>query len=1320
MKKKILYILLFSSISSFSFAHFDTLHSKQIEFIENKGQWDHQVYFKAEIDGGAIFLEKDLLTFTFLDMGAIEELLHFKHKSNSERDILPQPNNIIDCHAYKVRFLNANPKVGIKGEQIHSDYNNYFIGKDPSKWASEVRKFQTITYYEIWKNIDLKFYEEGNLLKYDVIIHPGGKSGDVAFEYEGIERLSLRNGNLIIKTSVNKITELIPDAYQMDGQNKVKVRCTFKVKGNSVYFEFPDGYNPQKELIVDPLIFSTYSGSTIDNWGYTATYDNLGFLYAGGIAFGTGYPVKTGSYQIIFGGGNCDIAVSKYDTTGSFMVYSSYLGGSGSEVPNSLIVNDIGELFVLATTGSSDYPVTPTAYDTSFNGGATYTLTVVVNFPNGSDIAVSRFSSNGSALLSSTYFGGIGNDGLNTVAPLRHNYADEARGEIIIDHNSNCYVVSTTQSNNFPVSAGTFQPFFGGGSQDGCIIKLDQNLSTLIWSSYLGGSEKDAVYSVVLDDNDNVYVCGGTNSTNFPITSYAIFPSYIGGKTDGFITKIDKNGQIILYSTYFGHTHYDQVYFVERDKSGYLYVLGQIDTAGTALIHNALWSTPNGGLFISKLTPKLDSIKWSTTFGSGNGLPNLSPTAFMVDYCDNIYLSGWGGPSLNGFGGTSGLPVTSNAFQTTTDNNDYYFMVLNSTASNLIYASYFGGSSSEHVDGGTSRFDRKGVIYQGVCAGCGGSSNFPTTSGAWSQTNGSTNCNMGAVKYDFNLPVVLADFIVPYVGCAPVSIPFQNNSVSTGGPGYNCFWDFGDNTSSTVCNPTHTYTQSGVYDVTLIITDSGSCNYSDTVVKQVVVLSNSSSNLPDIDICLGETTQIGILPLPDPNITYSWSPATGLNITSISNPFASPFVTTNYHILVSNGSCTDTIYQTVNVYDLSLDPGPDTLVCINPIKLTASTNEDGALYIWSSNSGFTDTLNASLTDSTVLITLNNPMYYYIRANKAHCVAIDSVFVDFVVITNPSLVKPPTCYGDCDGIATLNIISGTPPYTYSWSTGSTNDTIYNLCGGTYTCTVTDAMACISIETIVVPEPPPFFSNPLSGNIPCVEVCMGTADANVSGSIPPYNYFWNTGQTVNPLTNLCAGTYYFTVSDFNSCQISDSVIVEIIPTFINADAWVDDDTIYSGQTTQIHATNFINCMYSWIPVTGLDDPNSSDPNASPTVTTVYYIVITDQYGCTFIDSVKITVLDVFCDEPYIYVPNAFTPNNDNKNDILYVRSNFIEDVYIAIYDRWGEKVFETDDIRIGWDGTYKGKPCDPGVFVYYLDVTCYNKQIFQKKGNITLIK
>ena len=142
-------------------------------------------------------------------------------------------------------------------------------------------------------------------------------------------------------------------------------------------------------------------------------------------------------------------------------------------------------------------------------------------------------------------------------------------------------------------------------------------------------------------------------------------------------------------------------------------------------------------------------------FGTGSGQVDIALSAFLVDNCDNIYVSGWGG-STNGSQSatsstTTGLPVTSDCHQCQTDGSDFYLIVLEENMQSLLYASFFGGNqSNEHVDGGTSRFDKDGIVYQSVCAGCGGNSDFPTTPGAWSNTNNAHNCNIAAFKFDIS------------------------------------------------------------------------------------------------------------------------------------------------------------------------------------------------------------------------------------------------------------------------------------------------------------------------------------------------------------------------------------------------------------------------------------------------------------------------------------------------------------------------------------------------------------------------------------------
>ena len=237
------------------------------------------------------------------------------------------------------------------------------------------------------------------------------------------------------------------------------------------------------------------------------------------------------------------------------------------------------------------------------------------------------------------------------------------------------------------------------------------------------------------------------------------------------MSKIKYNGSHLQSSTYYGSNEYDQVYFVDLDRYQNTYVFGQTEKQDSTFIDNAQWSIPGSGQFVSKITPDLSQRIYSTVFGSGTGI-NISPTAFLVDLCNKMYLAGWGG-TVNQYptyfsnaGYTHNMPISSDAYQSTTDGSDFYIMVIEDDASGFVYGSYFGGpTSTEHVDGGTSRFDRKGKIYQAICAGCGNNSDLPTyPSNVVSATNNSS-CNLGVFKMEFDLPYVLADFDQPPIGC---------------------------------------------------------------------------------------------------------------------------------------------------------------------------------------------------------------------------------------------------------------------------------------------------------------------------------------------------------------------------------------------------------------------------------------------------------------------------------------------------------------------------------------------------------------------------
>ncbi|HRY33057.1 MAG TPA: gliding motility-associated C-terminal domain-containing protein [Bacteroidales bacterium] len=1291
-------------------------------FIENKGQLPSQVRYHAHLPHGDLYLENNGLTFSFLNKESLQKLLAYKLKDEAWRKANPHPGFLIPAHAYKVRFKNANPLNLCEAHYPYPDYKNYFLGNDPERWASHVSHYKEVIYKNIYQNIDLLMTQEEGQLKYNFLLEPGTDPALISLEYLGVEKIRIRNGRLVVVTSVNTVEELRPLAWQQDSEGKRHMlSCRFRLRNNVVGFSFDDAIDPSLPLVIDPvLIFSTYSGSVVDNWGYTATYDKDGFLYAGGAAFLQGYPTTTGAYQVNFGGGSADIAISKYDTTGSFMIYSTYLGGSGTEVPASLVVNNNNELLVMASTGSADFPVTSQAYDQTFNGGTPYVLTFILNFQAGSDIAISRLSSGGDALLSSTYLGGSLNDGLNTTAPLKHNYADDARGEIKTDNDQYIYVCSSTLSPDFPVSQGSYQTVFGG-VQDACIARFDPTLTYLVWSTYLGGSAADAGYSLVINDEGEVYLAGGTASPDFPVVAPSYQQAFTGGGCDGFIACLSDQASALVHSTYYGSAAYDQLYFVDQDKNGNVYVLGQTAISGMYYIFNVSWATPGGGQIISKFNSSLSTRLLSTAFGTGNGGPDISPTAFMVDYCNYIYVSGWGSAGLNGFGGTAGLPVTANAFQTTTDNNDYYFLVLEGDASGLIYATYFGGSAAEHVDGGTSRFDKKGRIYQSVCAGCGGYDDFPTTPGAWSNVNGSTNCNNAVIKYNFNIPLAVADFISPPSGCAPYTVSFVNTSQATTSGNVQYFWDFGDATTSTLKDPVHTFTQPGSYLVSLIISDSESCNQADTIQQMVHVLGNPSFTLTPANICPGESVQIGINPIPDPSITYYWGPAFNLNNPFLPNPIASPSATITYTLLITNGLCSDTAEQTVFVHEIEAHAGNDTVVCQADITLTAHGVPDSLSFIWSSSSAFLDTLNAGINNPVAQVTLTGQSnWFYLMAFDDYCNAIDSVNISFSILVSPAGGQNPLCPDSCNGIAMVEVNGGSPPYQFLWSNGQTLDSIGNLCAGSYTVTITDSAACISIAGIVLTEPPPFSITPEITHVPCDAVCNGSISITAAGGTPPYTWAWNNGQQTQNIENLCAGNYQLLLTDSLLCPYNADFTVSVESSFDQVSLAASPDTVYQGVPVQLTATLLPGCTYAWQPSQYLSRNDIPDPVALPPLSTTFTVTITDPWGCVFTDSVKVVVLEVFCREPYIYVPNAFSPNNDRKNDLLLVQSPYIESMQLFIYDRWGNKVFETRDPAVGWDGTWQGKACEQGVYVYYIEAGCFNKETFKKKGNITLIR
>ena len=199
-----------------------------------------------------------------------------------------------------------------------------------------------------------------------------------------------------------------------------------------------------------------------------------------------------------------------------------------------------------------------------------------------------------------------------------------------------------------------------------------------------------------------------------------------------------------------------------------------------------------------------------------------------------------------------------------------------------------------------------------------------------------------------------------------------------------------------------------------------------------------------------------------------------------------------------------------------------------------------------------------------------------------------------------------------------------------------------------------------------------------------------------------------------------TNYILTTTQYTCIQHDTILVD--PT-INApplDIFAAPDSIYPGEVSQISATDDFDYIYRWSPFSTLSDSSIFNPIASPLETTSYVLTITDEDGCIGVDTITIFVRPFECEMPYIFIPNAFTPNNDGKNDMLYVRANGVAEFYFAVYNRGGQLVFETSNLDIGWDGTFKNYPLAPDVFGYMLKVKCLDGNDYFRKGNITLLR
>lgn len=1203
--------------------------SNKLIFIENKGQWPSQVRFKTDIRNGAIFLEKNKLTVNVKE--------HQSHKFDSSYDYTKACRG----HAYQIEFLNSLPNTEILPEKKTIEYFNYFLDNNPASWQGQCYGYEDIRYRDIYPNIDLLISSKYAQPKYTFFLRAGARVSDIRLKFTGLTDLSINSkGDLISTTALGEVVDEAPISFLHQEGQITSISSHFVLSGDILSFqtEIKEIYGNQI-LEIDPqIIFSTYSGSTGDNFGASATYDYSGHLYGTGLIFATGYPTTTGAYQTTFGG-QSDIAITKFSPTGNSRIYSTYIGGSSYDVPHSLVVDQNNRLILLSTTSSSNFPTTTGAFSRTFTGGASLTGIASLNglgvaYPNGADIAITKFNANGTGLIGSTFFGGNGTDGVGISTNLVKNYGDGIRGEIETDTLGNVYLASLSNSTNLPTVTGGFKTTNSGG-YDGILAKFNTNLTSLLGFTYIGGSGDDATYDMCFDKAGNIIAAGGTSSNNLGATTGVVNTTYSGG-TDGMIVSLNNSLTSLRYASYFGTSDYDQIYFVESGDSNKVYVFGQTThNSSNYFLFNAAYSIPHSGQFVSILNPTCTTKIRSTMFGRGDRNPDISPTAFLVDYCDKIFITGWGSNlgSFNTFSlNTSGLPVTSNAFQSTTLGNGFYMMILEGNLSSLYYGSFFGGTSTlsrEHVDGGTSRFDKNGIIYHAVCAGCGGEQNFPIYPNAASvvgPTNNSSNCNLGVVKFDFGLPVKAEFTYTP--GCAPTNIK-MNNFSHTVSSNTQFFWTFSNGVTSTIKDPTINFATPGLYTAQLVVRDTTSCNITDTMIKSILVLGTAVDTLSDKTICLGSSTRIGFTNILDTSLSFRWSPTNTLDDTTILSPFASPTISTTYRLIIQKAGCIDTLYQNVMIDspknliiqgDIVTCAGAEAQYTTNsypvghydwmPKNILTSSNRDSAKFTFSSLP----------TEITVIYT--SPHGCISTAKTTIALGLPSITLSADTIA---------CQGDIITlVAKSNFTGGSTSFSPSINvlshTGDTtrftfDTTIYLVVSKIF------SSSCIVKDSILIKT----LKDQVNWQIDSI-VCwndMVIATANMS---PAYTVSWQpfaslvTAQGTSPANFNFSNTnrkVYIQANHLQKsfCFFSDSVLVKFLePTLrLYADTIKCKDSLVT-----IYHRNVGGSAVSWSPASLLLGTTDTSATFRVPRTEMYRISILDN-NCSISDSIQITIIN-----------------------------------------------------------------------------------------------
>ncbi|HMK21196.1 MAG TPA: SBBP repeat-containing protein [Terriglobales bacterium] len=723
-----------------------------LAFEPNQGQTDPQVKYLSRNSHYTLFLTSNEAVFT-LPIAPKDEPAG---RIRAARKPRPRSQSVL-----RLAMLGANPTPQVyAGSQIPG-HSSYLIGNDPSQWVRDVDQFARVNYRGVYPGVDMTFYGQQRQLEFDFMVQPGADPRKIALGVEGAAsvRTDRQTGDVVLTSAAGDLRLHKPVAYQKQGDTRQPVEARFVVKNNEIAFALGP-YDHSRELVIDPtILYSTYIGAGAEDDGYAIAVDSTGAAYITGETNSPSFPgapksggglTPGGLNQGVAGNTKSDAFVVKISADGTTLIYSAFIGGTGTDSGNAIVLDGSKQAYIAGTTDSNDFPIAGNSAQVANGGG-------------NSDAFVAELNANGTALIYSSYIGGTGDE-------VGYGVAQDSAGIYVVGS-------TTTSDGSFPISnSGALQASYQGGASDGFVTKIDPATGFLN-SVFLGGSGADIATGVAVDGSHDVFVTGVTVSTDFPVHGTASYPNaqHCGtdqncnsGKDDSFVSEIKADFSQFIYSNYLGGSSFDDANQIVLDSSGNAYVVG-ITSSSDFPTHNPFQPSLGSGTGVSNAyVTKLDAtgnLVFSTYLGGG-GTDNALNVA--LDGSKNVYLTG--STTSNNF------PLATATQSSLGGNKDAFVTELKADGSGLLFSTYLGGHAEENHFLAGIAVDGSNNIY---VTGDTLSSDFPITGNAPKTSYGPNQCGTANPCRDV--------FVVKYgPQSAPVSISIgaiSPNPISRGSTG---------------------------------------------------------------------------------------------------------------------------------------------------------------------------------------------------------------------------------------------------------------------------------------------------------------------------------------------------------------------------------------------------------------------------------------------------------------------------------------------------------------------------------------------------------